>query len=128
MDIVGIVLMAISSTVLLLVLRQSRPELALILAILVGVLIFITILPQIGMVVTTLSSIAARTEVGSIHLATLLKVVGIAYITEFAAQVCRDANEGAIANKVELAGKVLIMALSIPIVLVIIDSVLALLP
>ena len=80
------------------------------------------------MVVSTLKSIADKADVGSLHLATLLKIVGVAYIAEFGAQVCRDAQEGAIASKVELAGKVIIMALSIPIVLVILDSVLQLLP
>lgn len=128
MDIVAIVFLAIIGVVLLIILRQSRPEMALVLSILLGVLIFSTVIPKIGMIVTTLSSIAAKTDVGSLHLATLLKIVGVAYIAEFGAQVCRDAQEGAIASKVELAGKVIIMALSIPIVLVILDSVLQLLP
>lgn len=128
MDIVAIVFLAIIGVVLLIILRQSRPEMALVLSILLGVLIFATVIPKIGMIVTTLSSIAAKTDVGSLHLATLLKIVGVAYIAEFGAQVCRDAQEGAIASKVELAGKVIIMALAIPIVLVILDSVLQLLP
>lgn len=128
MDIVAIVFMAIIGMVLLIILRQSRPEMALVLSILLGVLIFATVVPKIGMIVSTLSSIADKADVGSLHLATLLKIVGVAYIAEFGAQVCRDAQEGAIATKVELAGKVIIMALSIPIVLVILDSVLQLLP
>ncbi|HBK86632.1 MAG TPA: stage III sporulation protein AD [Firmicutes bacterium] len=128
MDIVAIVFLAIVGMVLLIILRQSRPEMALVLSVLLGVLIFATVVPKIGMVVSTLKSIADKADVGSLHLATLLKIVGVAYIAEFGAQVCRDAQEGAIASKVELAGKVIIMALSIPIVLVILDSVLQLLP
>lgn len=128
MDIVAVVLLAIVGVVLLIILRQSRPEMALVLSILLGVLIFATAIPRISMIVSTLGSIASKTDVGSLHLATLLKIVGVAYIAEFGAQVCRDAQEGAIASKVELAGKVIIMALSIPIVLVILDSVLQLLP
>ncbi len=128
MDIVAIVFLAIVGMVLLIILRQSRPEMALVLSVLLGVLIFATVVPKIGMVVSTLKSIADKADVGSLHLATLLKIVGVAYIAEFGAQVCRDAQEGAIASKVELAGKIIIMALSIPIVLVILDSVLQLLP
>lgn len=128
MDIVGVVFLAITGLVLLIILRQSRPEMALVLSILLGILIFATAIPKIGMIVNALGSIAARADVGSLHLATLLKIVGVAYITEFGAQICRDAQEGAIASKVELAGKVIIMALSIPIVLVILDTVLQLLP
>ncbi|NLW16118.1 MAG: stage III sporulation protein AD [Firmicutes bacterium] len=128
MDIIGIVFLAIVGVVLMIILRQARPELALLLSILLGVLIFATAIPKIGMIVNTLGSIAAKTDVGSLHLSTLLKIVGVAYIAEFGAQVCRDAQEGAIATKVELAGKIIIMALSIPIVLVILDSVMQLLP
>ncbi len=128
MDIVPIVFLAIIGVVLLIILRQSRPEMALVLSILLGVLIFATVIPKIGMIVATLGSIASKADVGSLHLETLLKIVGVAYIAEFGAQVCRDAQEGAIASKVELAGKVIIMALSVPIVLVILDSVLQLLP
>lgn len=128
MEIVSIVGLAISATVLLIVLRQSRPEIALVLSILVGVMIFFSALPKIGLVITTMNSIASKAQVGSLHLGILLKVVGVAYVSEFGAQICRDANETAIASKVELAGKVIIMVLAIPIVMVILDTVLKLLP
>lgn len=128
MEIIPIVGLAIAATVLLIVLRQSRPEMALLLSILVGAMIFISALPKIGLVVSTMSSIASRAEVGSLHLGILLKIVGVAYISEFGAQICRDANESAIASKVELAGKIIILVLAIPVVLVILDTVLKLLP
>lgn len=128
MEIIPIVALAITATVLLIVLRQSRPEFALVLSILVGTLIFISALPKIGLVISTMDSIASRVQMGSLQLSILLRIVGVAYVTEFGAQVCRDANESAIAGKVELAGKVIIMVLAVPIVLVILDTVLKLLP
>ncbi|MGI6343856.1 MAG: stage III sporulation protein AD [Bacillota bacterium] len=128
MEIISIAALALIAVILLTILRQERPELALALSILVGVLIFFSVIPKIGMVVSTMGSIANRAEVGTLHLSTLLRIVGVAYITEFAAQICRDANEGAVASKVELAGKVIIMVLAIPVVLVILDTVLNLLP
>lgn len=128
MEIISIAALALIAVILLTILRQERPELALALSILVGVLIFFSVISKIGMVVSTMGSIANRAEVGTLHLSTLLRIVGVAYITEFAAQICRDANEGAVASKVELAGKVIIMVLAIPVVLVILDTVLNLLP
>jgi len=128
MEIIPIVALAITATVLLIVLRQSRPEFALVLSILVGALIFLSALPKIGLVVSTMNSIASRVQIGSLQLSMLLRIVGVAYVTEFGAQVCRDANESAIASKVELAGKVIILILAVPIVLVILDTVLGLLP
>lgn len=128
MEIVPIVALAIAATVLLMVIRESRPELAMLLSLVIGATLFFSVVSKIGMVVSTLSSIAARSDAGKLHLTTLLKIVGVAYITEFGSQVCRDANEGAIASKVELAGKVIIMVLAIPVVLVILDTILKLLP
>lgn len=128
MEIVAVVTLAIAGTILVVVLRQSRPEMALLLSILIGISIFLSMVSKLSVVVSTLGSIASRAEVGSLHLGTLLKIVGVAYIAEFGAQICRDAGESAIASKVELAGKVIIMVLAIPIVLVILDTILNLLP
>lgn len=128
MEIVAIVIFALVGTVLLTVLRESRPEFALILTILTGLLLFRALAPKLAVLVGTLRSIAGRAEVGSLHLDTLLKVIGVAYISEFGAQVCRDSQAEAVAGKVELAGKVIIMALAVPVVLVILDTILRLLP
>ncbi len=128
MNIIAVVALAIVGVILLIILRQTREELALLLSILLGVLIFTAAIPKISMIVNTLENIAAKADVGNLHLATLFKIVGVAYITEFGAQICRDAEEGAVAQKVELVGKVIIMSLSVPIVLVILNTVLQLLP
>ena len=50
---------------------------------------------------------------------TLLKIIGIAYIAEFGAQITKDAGQGAIASKIELAGKILILVMAIPILTVV---------
>jgi stage III sporulation protein AD len=61
-------------------------------------------------------------------LTTVLKIMGIAYIAEFGAQVCRDAGEGSTATKIEFAAKILVMVLALPIIVAILESVLRLLP
>ena len=58
----------------------------------------------------------------------MLKIIGIAYIAEFGAQIARDADQGAIAQKIELAGKVLIVVMAIPIFNVLIETVISLIP
>ncbi|MNJ03061.1 Stage III sporulation protein AC/AD protein family protein [compost metagenome] len=64
----------------------------------------------------------------SIYLKTVLKIIGIAYIAEFGAQIVRDAGQESIASKIELAGKVLILVLAIPIISIIIETVMKLMP
>jgi stage III sporulation protein AD len=58
----------------------------------------------------------------------VLKIIGIAYIAEFGAQIVRDAGQESIASKIELAGKVLILVLAIPIISIIIETVMKLMP
>jgi stage III sporulation protein AD len=62
------------------------------------------------------------------YFTSVLKITGIAYISEFGAEICRDAGEGAIASKIEMAGKVIIIALAIPVITSLIDLVLKIMP
>jgi len=75
-----------------------------------------------------LEELAASSGVQMIYLKTILKIIGIAYIAEFGAQIVRDAGQEGIASKIELAGKVMIMVLAIPIISIIIETVIKLLP
>lgn len=75
-----------------------------------------------------LEEIAINAKVNIIYVETILKVIGIAYIAEFAAQITKDAGQGAIASKIELAGKILILAMAIPILTVLIETIIGLIP
>jgi stage III sporulation protein AD len=126
MDIYRVVLLAVGAVALLVVLRQLRKEYAVALSIVAGIAIFGMILGKFGLVVEALSTLAGKSSIGELHIKTLLKILGIAYLTEVAAQVSRDAGETAVAGQVEMAGKILILALGIPIVILIVDTVLGL--
>jgi stage III sporulation protein AD len=75
-----------------------------------------------------LEKIAMNANVNMVYVETILKIIGIAYIAEFGAQITKDAGQGAIASKIELAGKILIMVMAIPILTVIIETIIRLLP
>lgn len=128
MDILQIVGLCITATALVLVLRRDRPEIALQIGLAVSAIVFIAIASRLVSTLTVLRDLAERAQVNTLHLNVVLKIIGVAYVTEFGAQICRDANESAIAGKVELAGKVIILALSIPIVLAVMDAIIRLLP
>ena len=64
----------------------------------------------------------------NVYLTTILKIIGITYVAEFGAQICRDSGQGALATKVELAAKVIIMMMAVPIMAAILDAVWKLLP
>ncbi len=124
MEIVQVVGLAIVAVVLLLVIRRQRPEIAVLLGLVVALTIFVMVAQRLVAVVDFLKDLSSRAKVDSLYLNTILKIIGIAYIAEIGAQVCRDAQEGSVASKVELAGKILILVLAMPIVMAILDTVL----
>lgn len=128
MDVWQIVGLALIVTVICVVLKQFRPEIALQLTILAGASIFILILSKIKVIVDLLQSLADQANISSYYLLIIIKIVGISYLAEFGAQICRDAGESALATKVEIAAKVGVVVLAIPIIVAITESLLRLVP
>lgn len=128
MDIMKIVMVGIIATVLAVILREERPEIAVVISIVTGLVIFVFIITKLNSVMSVLKYFAAKANIDVLYFSTILKVIAIAYITEFGAQICRDAGEGAIASKVELAGKVLIMVIAIPILAALMDIMIKIIP
>lgn len=128
MEIIQVVGLALIATVLILVIKEQKPMFAFLIAAATGVVIFMLLIGKIGTVIEVLKRLAENSGMESIYLKTVLKIIGIAYITEFGAQIVRDAGQESIASKIELAGKVLILVLAIPIISIIIETVMKLMP
>ncbi len=128
MEIWQIVGLALIVTVFSVLLKQIRPEIALQLTIIAGAAIFILILSKVKVIVDLLQTLADQANISSYYLLIILKIVGIAYLAEFGAQICRDAGENALATKVELAAKVGVIILAIPIIVAITESLVRLVP
>lgn len=111
-----------------LVVKEHKPIFAFLLTVFVGVIIFLFLIDQIMIIVTMLEELAKRANINLVYLQTVLKIIGIAYIAEFAAQIAKDAGQGAIASKIELAGKILIIVMAIPIISIIIETIIQLIP
>nr|WP_206764563.1 stage III sporulation protein AD [Paenibacillus larvae] len=124
-QIVGLGLVA---AVLSLILKEQKPIFAFLLATFTGILIFLFLIDKISAVIQVLEDLAEKSNINMVFLKTILKIIGIAYIAEFGAQIVRDAGQESIASKIELSGKVLIMVMAIPIITVIIETVVNLLP
>lgn len=128
MEIMKIVVVGIIAAVLGVLLREERPEIAVMISIVTGLVIFVFLITKLNSVMTVLKYFAGKANIDVLYFSTILKVIAIAYITEFGAQICRDAGEGTIASKVELAGKVLIMVIAIPILAALMDIMIKIIP
>ena len=120
---IGIIAVVLSSTI-----KKQRPELALQLGIATGLLIFIVVIVKLSAVIDFLQTFSKKANIDSTYINILLKIVGIDYIAEFGAEVCKYAGESSIASKIELAGKVTIVILAVPIISSLLDLVIKLMP
>ena len=116
MDILSIIGIGIIATVLSLILKKERPEIASVISALGSVVIFSFVLTKIQSTVDLITMISEKTNLDFSYIAIILKVIGISYLAEIGASVCKDAGESAIASKIEMAAKILILTLSVPII------------
>jgi stage III sporulation protein AD len=123
MDIMKIVAIGMVATILAVILREQKPEIAIQVSIVTGLIIFIFVISKMNSVITVLKYFATKTNIDILYFTTILKVIAVAYITEFGAQVCKDAGESSIASKIEFGGKVIIMIMAIPIMAALMDTI-----
>lgn len=128
MDIIKIIGIAFLAVIIILILKQYRPEFAMYVSILAGALIIFMSIGKLEGVIQLLNTISNSTKGNGQFLGILLKITGIAFLTEFAVSVCKDSGETAIANKVDLGGKIIIVAISIPIISSLLETVMQVLP
>ncbi|MFI5359518.1 MAG: stage III sporulation protein AD [Halanaerobiales bacterium] len=128
MIIIQIVGLALLSAILIIVIKQVKPELAFLLSIVSGLVILILIMRQVEAVIELLNQLARQARVDMLYFNTIIKIIGIAYIGEFGAEITRDSGENALASKIELAAKIIIMVIAIPIMLSLIETILRLIP
>lgn len=113
----------ITGMVLSLLIKQYRPDFAITIPILVSAIIITACTPYIESILEMLHNIAEISGIEIAKITIIIKIIGIAYICQFASDICMDAGERAIAGKIELCGKLIIIALSIPIIYNLLDLV-----
>ena len=93
-----------------------------------GALILLLILDKMSGVINLLTNLANKTSINKDFIFLLIKITGIAFLTEFAVSICKDAGESAIATKIDMGGKVMIVAISIPIISSLLETIVKILP
>lgn len=111
--IVGFGIIAVS---LVIVLKNQKPEIALLCVIASSIIMLTFVFDELKSVIQLINNLISNSSIDSTYLEIILKVIGISYIVEFGRDICKDAGESAIANKIEIAGKVIVVSLSIPVI------------
>lgn len=128
MDIVKIIGIGLISLIIIIILKQYKPEFAVYVSIIAGILIIALTIGQISGIIDILKNLANKTTINNQFLVLLIKITGIAILTEYTVSICKDSGESAIASKVDFGGKIVIMSMSIPIISSLLETIIKVLP
>ena len=128
MEIIKIIGIALIALIIIIMLKQYRPEYAIFISILTGVLILFLVMDRLTGIINLIESIQSKFSINTQFIALLIKITGIAFLSEFAVSICKDSGEAAIASKIELGSKIIIISMSIPIISSLMEIILKILP
>lgn len=120
---IKIALAGIAAVFAAMLFRNEKTEYGLFLSITAGILIFTFGIGKLSSILTVLKRIQEEIGVNQEYIQILLKIIGITYVSEFSSNLCRDAGYAAIAGQIEFVGKLSILAVSLPILMALLDTV-----
>ncbi len=118
----------VTGAVSAILLKEYKPVYAICIAIITSALIFLMTLSEIKYVFSVIDTISQRLSLNSEYIRTIIRIIGFSYLSRFGSEICRDAGQNAIAQKIEFAGKVMIIATSIPILTSVLNLLIGILP
>ena len=128
MDVIKIIGIGLLALIIIIILKQYKPEFVIYVSLIAGALILFLAMDKLAGIVDILSNLSNKAGINNQFLGILLKITGIAFLTEFAVSICNDSGETAIASKIDLGGKIIIIAISIPIISSLLELIIKILP
>jgi len=122
-----VVAFVLAALFIYLVFKDRRSDVAVLIIMAAGVLVFIFCLSELGQILNFLKTMSEKAGIDMIYLGIILKILAISYLASFTSEICKDAGAGSLASKVEFAGKIFILVLAIPILMAVLDSILQIL-
>lgn len=103
--------------------KSGKSEYGIYINIALSMLIFASIIGRLEMIVGTIKKIGEQIQINSVYMSTLLKILGVTYVAEFASAICKDAGYQTIAQQIEIFSKLTILALGMPILLALLETI-----
>lgn len=128
MDIFKILLIAILTCIATLIVKQVKPDFASLVAISGGIVILLFLINYVDSILAVFRGLVQKTNISPSLFSSILKIIGIGYLTEFTANICQDCGQSSLASKVGLAGKIIILFLALPIITNLLDVIMGILP
>ena len=115
MNLLGLIAVAMLTTALSVMLKKYNPEYSILVSLVAGVFILLMALAESAPSIQKINGLISASGVSLEHAKILFKTLGICFLVQFASDACNDAGESSLASKIELAGKVLILTLALPL-------------
>lgn len=123
MNIIKVCAFCFVAIILILIVKENNKAVAVIISLIASISILLYVVANIESVFNMLENLSNKSQVESKYLFLVLKVAGIAYLVEFGKNVCSDSGETALGTKLELAGKIAIVTLTMPVLSEILDVI-----
>ena len=123
MGVLQIGIIGVAGTLLALQFKSGKSEYGIYISIALSILVFAGILGHLERLIETIRKIGSYINVDSVYISTLLKMLGITYVSEFSSSICKDAGYQTIAGQIEIFGKLAVFVLSMPVLLALLDTV-----
>lgn len=123
MGVLKVILIAFVGLITVGVLREVKPSLAAAAGIVTGLCIIYSLLDEFTMIIENFRELTALAKIDNTLVMTIVKIIGIGYLTEFSAGIAEDYGSQSIAKKVEFGGKICIAVLALPVITGLINSI-----
>lgn len=123
MSFISICILAIVAAIFAVSFKNMKGEYGVLICVSVCILLFVYGVNKLSSIVEGINTIKSYISIDSTYINIIIKIIGISYITEFASDVCRDCSYGALANQLQVFGKLTVIAISFPVVINLFDTV-----
>jgi stage III sporulation protein AD len=128
MELIKIIGVGLITSVAILVVKQVKPEIAIVITITGSLVIILMLLEMLSSVTQVFDMLVNKTGIDKALFSSILKIIGVGYLTEFSANICIDSGNKTIADKILLAGKVVILVMALPIITALVDIIVGIMP
>lgn len=103
--------------------KSGKTEYGIYISIALSLVIFFCVLSQMGTIITAVKTISRAIHLDTVYIGTLIKMLGITYIAEFSAGICKDAGYQTVAFQIEIFGKLAVLVLSMPVLTALLGTI-----
>ena len=123
MNIISLAILAIISGIFAVSFKSIKSEYGILICVAVCILLFVFGVNKLTVIVEGIEIIKSYISIDSAYINIIIKIVGISYICEFSSDVCKDCGYGAMANQIQIVGKLTVVTISLPVIITLFETV-----